>query len=250
MHDWSRVVPNVYHHFHQRWAIAISDRLNAGMLPAGFSALVEQHTGGLVPDVLAVERTRKKRPTPKGGVVVTAPPATRLRIESEQDALVRRASRVAVRHQLGDVVCIIEIVSPGNKTGERVIGQFVAKTTGFLRAGVNVLLVDPFPPTTRDPQSLHKLIWDELHEDDVPFEMPADEPLLLAAYQCGDPLVDLSAVAHLEPFRVGAAMPDMPAYLDMDSYVNVPLEATYTAAWESCPADVRYLVEHGRLPDE
>ena len=42
----------------------------------------------------------------------------------------------------------------------------------------------------------------------------------------------------------------MPAYLNPDSYVPVPLESTYQAAWETCPPDMRYLVEHGKLPDE
>lgn len=54
IHDWSRVDANLFHHFHQRWTVAIADALNTGVLPPGFSALVEQHAAGLVPDVLAV----------------------------------------------------------------------------------------------------------------------------------------------------------------------------------------------------
>jgi hypothetical protein len=49
---------------------------------------------------------------------------------------------------------------------------------------------------------------------------------------------------------VGAELRDMPAWLDTDLYVNVPLEQTYRAAWDVCPADFRYLVEHGTPPDE
>jgi hypothetical protein len=108
-----------------------------------------------------------------------------------------------------------------------------------------VLLVDPFP---RDPHSLHKAIWDEVEE--VPFDLPADEPLLLAAYRAGEDGDGGSPVAYLEPLRVGAVMPDMPAWIDPDSFVEVPLEASYRTAWEVCPADFRYLVEHGRLPGE
>ena len=159
-----------------------------------------------------------------------------------------RANRIAIRHRLGEVVCIIEIVSPGNKASRSACASFVEKTWEFLRGGVNVLLVDPFPPGPRDPHSLHKLIWDEIEE--MPFEMPSDEPLLLAAYRIGDESVGLSPVAYLEPFRVGAKMPDMPAWIDADSFVEVPLERTYQSAWDECPSDFRYLVEHGRLPDE
>jgi hypothetical protein len=253
MHDWSRVEPNLYHHFHQRWATAISDRLNAGLLPAGFSALVEQHAAGLVPDVLSVERVRKKpRPSLKGkaATATSTKPDTRMRVEAQAQALVRRASRVAVRHRMGEVVCIVEIVSPGNKAGQRSIAAFLDKTLEFLRAGVNVLVIDPFPPTARDPHGLHELIWDGLTETETPFDLPPGEPLLMASYQVGDVAAELPPVAYLEPFRVGAALRDMPAWLDADYYVDVPLEPAYQTAWENCPADMRYLVEHGRLPDE
>jgi len=37
-------------------------------------------------------------------------------------------------------------------------------------------------------------------------------------------LNNLEFAAHvIEPFRVGASRPDMPAWLDTDLYVNVPL---------------------------
>ena len=49
---------------------------------------------------------------------------------------------------------------------------------------------------------------------------------------------------------VGAELPDMPAWLDADLYVYVPLERTYRAAWDVCPPDFRHLVEFGSLPDE
>lgn len=245
MHDWTRVEPTIYHHFHQRWSVAIVDALNAGLLPPGLSALIEQHAGGVVPDVLTVERRRPPRPA--GGTAVA--PETRWKFEAPSaSSLLRRANRIAIRHRLGEVVCIIEIVSPGNKATRSAVRQFVEKTVEFLRAGVNVLLVDPFPPTPRDPHSLHKLVWDEIEE--IPFDVPADEPLLLASYRVGDESVGLPPAAFVETCRVGGSVPDMPAWLDPDSYVPLPLERTYQAAWDVCPADYRHLVEHGRLPDE
>jgi len=62
--------------------------------------------------------------------------------------------------------------------------------------------------------------------------------------------VEITPEAFIEPLRVGAEMPDMPAWLDASEYVNVPLERTYQSAWDVCPSDFRYLVEHGKLPDE
>jgi hypothetical protein len=140
-------------------------------------------------------------------------------------------------------------VSPGNKAGKIAIREFVAKAVDFLRRGINLLVVDPFPPGVQDPQTLHKLIWDEF-DAGVPFALPSDEPLLLASYRAAVPLVEFTPQAFIEPFRVGADLPDMPAWLDTDLYVYVPLERTYQAAWGVCPPDFRYFVEHSALPDD
>ena len=104
-------------------------------------------------------------------------------------------------------------------------------------------MLDLFPPNPRNPQGVHKLIWDRLQ--DVPFELPPDKPLTLAAY-----LSDLPMTAFVEPVTVGDAMPDMPAYLDVDSFVPVPLESTYQATWASCPEDMREAVERGETSAE
>jgi hypothetical protein len=249
MHDWKRVPPTIYHHFHQQWTIAICNALNAGLLPSGYSALVEQYSSGLYPDVLALQR-RNKRPGKSSETTTTLElPRTRMVVHPREAKFHERANRVVVRHHLGEVVCAIEIVSPGNKSGRKVVQEFVTKAVDFLRRGINLLIVDPFPPGTFDPQTLHKLIWDQFDEG-VPFELPADEPLLLASYRAAAPIVELTPEAFIEPLRVGAELPDMPAWLDLDLYVNVPLESTYRAAWDVCPADFRELVENGELPEE
>jgi hypothetical protein len=247
IHDWSRVDANLFHDFHQTWSIAIRNALNGGLLPKGYSALVEQHAGGLVPDVIALQRrSRPNRPVePTGGAVVTAtPPKTRYVIEAQAEVAAARANRIAIHHPLGHVVCVIEIVSPGNKNSRSALRSFVEKTVEFLRAGVHLLVVDLFPPSSRDPQGIHKAIWDEI--EDKPFELPSDKPLTLAAYVARVP-----KAAFVESVGVGDVLPDMPAYLDAESWVPVPLEATYQATWASCPEDMREAAERGGpLADE
>jgi hypothetical protein len=136
------------------------------------------------------------------------------------------------------VVCVIEIVSPGNKGSRSALRSFVEKAVDLLRQGVHLLVIDLFPPSARDPQGIHKAIWDEIQER--PFELPPDKLLTLAAYVAGVP-----KVAYVEPVGVGDVLPDMPAYLDADSYVPVPLETTYGTTWVSCPEDMREAVERG-----
>jgi Protein of unknown function (DUF4058) len=249
IHEWRRVPATIYHHFHQRWTISICDALNAGLLPPGYSALVEQYSSGLYPDVLAVQRRHSKPSSPRAEMTTLEAPRTRMTVRPREGRFHERANQVVIRHHLGDVVCAIEVVSPGNKAGKIAIREFVTKAVDFLRRGINLLVVDPFPPGPQDPQTLHKLIWDEF-DAGVPFELPPDEPLLLASYRAAVPLLEFTPEAFIEPFRVGAGLPDMPAWLDTDLYVNVLLEPTYQAAWDVCPSDFRYLVEHDALPDE
>ena len=181
MHNWKRVPATIYHHFHQRWTIAICDALNAGMLPEGYSALVEQYSSGLYPDVLTVQRPSARPARSRKETMTLAPPRTRMVVQPREGRFHERANRITIRHHLGEVVSVIEVVSPGNKIGKLAVREFVAKAVDFLRRGINLLIVDPFPPGPQDSQSLHKLIWDEFDED-VPFELPADEPLLLVSY--------------------------------------------------------------------
>jgi hypothetical protein len=56
--------------------------------------------------------------------------------------------------------------------------------------------------------------------------------------------------AYVQTIGYEDPLPDMPAWLDEDSYVPVPLEATYQTTWASCPEDMREAVEHGLPPDD
>ncbi len=98
------------------------------------------------------------------------------------------------------------------------------------------MIVDLFPPSDRDPQGIHKAIWDELA--DQPFELPAGKPLTLVSYQAGD-----GFTAHIEPVGVGDELPDMPLFLTRDEHVPVPLASTYAATWAVSPKPLRELVE-------
>ena len=138
IHDWSRAAAGLFHHFHQRWSGAICDALNAGRLPKGYYALIEQSAAGLYPDVLALERgprTVGRRNPPTGIAVATAPPQTRFVSQAtEEDVYAAKANRIAIHHPLGEVVAVIEIVSPGNKNSRHALRTFVEKTLEFLRA--------------------------------------------------------------------------------------------------------------------
>jgi hypothetical protein len=232
IHDWTRVRANRFHDFHQGWTVAIRNALNAGGLPPGYFALVEQRAGGPEADVITLELSPSGGGSPTGLAVKTHPPKTRFVSRFEAASYARKANRVAVHHPDGSVVAVIEIVSPGNKDSRHAVQTFARKAVALLHAGIHLLIVDLFPPNRRNPQGIHKVIWDRLHEE--PFELPPDKPLTLAAYAVGT-----ETVAYVEPVAVGDVLPDMPIFLQPDRYVPCPLESTYQATWDVFPAALK-----------
>lgn len=105
-----------------------------------------------------------------------------------------------------------------------------------------MLIVDLFPPTQRDPFGIHKVIWDEIVEED--FTFPEGKDLIPVSYKTGG-----ERAAYIEPVAVGDALPDMPLFLTNDVHVMVPLEPTYLATWDACPEELRIAVETGVLPE-
>ena len=73
---------------------------------------------------------------------------------------------------------------------------------------------------------------------DDSFVAPRDKPLTLAAYSAGRP-----TTAYVEPIAEGDALPEMPLFLDPWSYISVPLEPTYQAAWRGVPQRWRRVLE-------
>lgn len=233
IHDWTRVRANRFHDFHRSWVLAVRDALNRGLLPPGYFAMAEQITGGPEPDVVTLALPVKPGDgTPSGVAVEDVRPRARFVTRSERDTYARKADRVTVRHPDGCVIAVVEVVSPGNKDSRHAVKSFARKAVEFLYAGVHLLIVDLFPPSGRDPQGVHKLIWDRIKDE--PFELPPGKPLTLAAYSAGTTIT-----GYVEPVGVGDVLPDMPVFLTPDRYVPCPLEATYRAAWDVFPQPLR-----------
>ncbi len=99
VHDWARVRAGKSHHFHNSWIYRLSDRLNAGLLPAGLYAAGEQIVGEIEPDVLTLQRDESTmaagvKPTWQSGANVLAveehPPKVRSTMSADEPAYVRR----------------------------------------------------------------------------------------------------------------------------------------------------------------
>ena len=247
VHDWTRVDAGTFHAFHTSWITHLMEALNAGLLPKGYYALSEQVATRIQTDVLMLRSPQPKLPrvTTNGGVAVAeAPPHVRLSLRPNPQRRprrsVRRGRHLVIRHVSGhQEVALIEIVSPANKGRLAHVREFAEKVVRSLESGVHVLLLDLLPATSHDPHGLHGAVWS--YFDTAPYEPPADGPLMLASYAWDG----AEPEAFLEPVAVGQPLIDMPLFLTAERYVNVPLEATYLAAYRGMPEYWRQVLEGG-----
>lgn len=238
LHDWKRVSAGTFHILHSDWTIGLYHALNAGILPNGFYATVEQRAlGGIVPDLLALESRPESNsyhgPVEGGGVAtLLAPP--RLEVAADFEAEEARTTRVvAVRRTPGDrLAAVIEIVSSGNKESAHAVRSFTRKVAELFTRGVHFLMLDVHPHGPRDPAELHNLVLSEWMDTAPP--LPADRPLTFASFDVGE-----RVRAYVVTANVGDPLPTMPLFLLPGLCVEVPLEPTYQAAFTALPAPLR-----------
>src|SRR5712692_4575444 len=96
VHDWTRVEAGIFHSFHNVWISQLHNALNGGLLPGDYYALVEQHAGKFVADVLTLHASRTNGasapvPPADGGLAVAeAPPKVRRKLTGTETYRQRR----------------------------------------------------------------------------------------------------------------------------------------------------------------
>ncbi|MCZ2341628.1 MAG: DUF4058 family protein [Bacteroidales bacterium] len=233
IHDWTRAKPGRFHHFHTAWMVHLADALNAGRLPDGYFALAEQKTDTFGPDVVALSTDSVPLSGTGSDTVAVAEPQTERRVTLGTDPIPSR--RLAIRHAAGDrLVAVIEIVSRRNKDRPSTVGEFAGKVVDFLLSGVHVAVVDVFPPSKHDPGGMHPVICELLDPTAHGDTPPPGRPLTCAGYQATRP-----PIAYLNYAAVGQPLPGVPLYLDAGVYADLPLEETYTDAFDCLPAVIK-----------
>ena len=245
VHDWSRVSPNHFHHFHGAWINHLSEELNDGVLPDGYYALAEQ-SQAIQPDILTVDVLPSvTRPDPSGSNGTTDPGGVGMMMKPAAATKVRRFSppksrTVAIRQtDTGELRSIVEIVSPGNKDSTDRLNAFVLKCQTALKYGVQLAVIDLLPPTRICPSGTHARIID----DTADFE--PDRPLYCVGYQADPPGPDASYVSYYDPLAVGETLPETPLFLTPDQYVPLPLPKTYESAYVRLPGIIKDALEVG-----
>ncbi len=209
VHDWSQVEAGIFHDFHHACIEEIKRELN-NLLPGEYYALAEQHAAGFATTLIA---------TPP--IAVTA--------ATDTDFYKRKQTSVAVRHVSGDeIVAMVEVVSPGNKSSRHTMQSFVTKACELLSRGIHLLILDVHPPGPRDPEGVHGAIWENFSGQS--YTAPTDKPLTLAGYEA-----ELATRAYVKQIAVGDVLHDMPLFLQPGACVAVPLETIYQRAFDVLP---------------
>ncbi len=243
VHDWTTVDAGIVHDFHTAWIIEIRNALNNGVLPEGYYALAEQHAGRYIPDVLALHVSAATQDPPSipshGGLALAdGTPRVRRKLTVAQSPRFLRRT-LAIRHVSSHrLVALIEAVSPANKDRQDDVVEFATKVASALGMGIHVLLIDLFSPGSHDEYGMHGAIWDLLDDADEPRDPPGDEPLTLVSYVAGS-----QVEAYVEPLAVGQVLPEMPLFLQVDRYINIPMEQTYQTAFHGSPLYWREILE-------
>jgi hypothetical protein len=147
----------------------------------------------------------------------------------KRDFYARMQRTLVIRHTSNDrIVARIEILSAGNKSSRHALRAFLDKTVAALDGGIHLLLVDVHPAGPRDPQGIHGSLMAEIGSEE--YLLPGEQMLTAAAY-IGGPVIE----GFVKHFSIGEAIPAMPLFLTKENHVNVPLEASYQAAFEDMP---------------
>jgi hypothetical protein len=246
-HDWTRVDAGIFHDFHTMWLVSLRNAIKR-VLPTGYTVMTEQKALDYELDILALHQPRPHDPGgtgngpveatngTEGGIsVATVPPKVLLSQTAPNPATDYKRRWIAVRHVSGKrVVAIVEVVSPGNKSSQDAIRAFTAKVAELLERGVHVLVIDLFPPTSRDPDGIHRAVWGERAGD---YSLPRDRPLTLVSYVAGQ-----KQKAHIQPIAVEEPLVDMPLFLTEERYVYAALESSYSAAFAEVDAEWKQIL--------
>ena len=216
--------------FHANWAGAMADVLNEDLLPEGYFAEEQAHSGGRIEIDVATFESAAPPATTKDGATATlpprlwAPPAPALSMPGvfpdNFEVQIFRGEGGAT------LVAAIELISPANKDRQDARIAFAAKCASYLAQGIGVLMVDMV--TTRRANLHNELVHLLKREDHL--LLPASTDLYAVAYRSQNrqdaEWIDIWPAT----LAVGQPLPLLPLALGAEICLPLDLEATYVKA--------------------
>lgn len=217
LHDWSD--DSGWENFHALWTYRLFEDIQP-RLPAGYQVVLGSHArAGL-------------RMAAKPDVAVTNPFPTAADLSSgiapddEVPVATLEPGLLIQVQRRGEVVAVIELVSPGNKDRHSEQAGGVVRYAGYLRAGIHLVLVD-----------VHHAPAGFSFPDGIAADLglpnqPAVPPPAGVVYRVGGRASQGGSYVAVwrRPFQIGRPLPSLPLPLDVGMDLAVDLEDTYMQA--------------------
>ncbi len=183
---------------HSSWANSLTQQLNRGVLPAEYYAVPYVQLGG------------------------QAVPVDFVHLDLIEVQILQHFGGPQLR-------AAIELVSPANKDRPSHRRAFAIKCASYLQRGVSVVVIDV---VTERAANLHAELIQVLNlAGDAPWQSPSG--LYTVAYRTVPAAGQHQLEIWPEPLALGAVLPTVPLWLDIDLCLPLHLEESYVAACES-----------------
>ena len=221
LHDWTDETN--WEDLHGYWVVRLADHIRP-RLPEGYrlrlGSLPRLDIGGGGHPDLSV------RHTPPEAVNGSAPAGPTPEPDSEVAVAAIKPGRAIFVQKRGEVVAVVELVSPGNKDRPSARDYYTARYAGYLAGRVNLLLIDLLPRP-------HGFSFADAvaAEVGIPDEPPVPAPFAVS-YRVGEPAAAGGSYVAVwrRPLAAGRPLPAVPLPLTVHQSVMVDLEATYREA--------------------
>jgi hypothetical protein len=222
----------VWNTFHHAWAATIARTLNRRILPVNYFAAPNVRFG---PRVEIDGGTFQNSGEP-ADAAAQAPGAAALTLATPPVTAVIPAAfpdtvEVVIVSQEGgpQVVAAIELVSPSNKDRPATRRAFVAKMSSYLQQGIALSVIDLV--TTRSAH-LHNEWIEWMQSPTGAMEGGVATPLYANSYRAVRRGERDEIEIWLHALRIGEPLPALILFLRGDTWIEVPLEATYLETCE------------------
>nr|WP_256872686.1 DUF4058 family protein [Candidatus Entotheonella palauensis] len=200
--------------------------LNRRLLPEHYFAAPNVRFGPRVEIGVGTFEQASAAGLASASLALAAPPASAVIPASFPDTV-----EVVILHQEGgpQVVAAIGLVSPSNKDRPATRRAFVAKMSSYLQQGIALSVIDLV--TTRSAH-LHNEWIEWMQSQAGLMHDVAETPLYANSYRAVRRGERDDIEMWLNPLRLGDPLPSLVLFLRGDTYIEVPLEATYVETCE------------------
>jgi len=226
LHDWTDLPE--WERMHINWLTEIARGLRADLPPVYRAVIGSRPLVAFGPELGKLDV-----PGTKGKAASHHPPATPPTTPPAPDVEVAGAPRekgISVRVECdGQLVAVVELVSPRNKDGMAICYQYGTHYLGYLHAGVHIVLIDIHnrPLGFSFPQLIAVALMQE---------SPAPPAPSVVSYRVGPTNAKgkraLGVWQHV--FVRGEPLPRVPLALLLNDSVMIDLDATYRRAAADC----------------